>query len=125
MTPKQLAFVRNKLEGLSNRAAVIAAGYSPSGAKQMGTYLMKHPSVREALRGGNFSFVSAKKFAAVAFRRSAGSWRAVASSMPKEVYSCPIEFLTDAMNCQELSLTVRAEFAVALLPYHHAKVAWE
>jgi len=37
MTPKQTAFVNGKLAGMSNRAAVIAAGYSPAGAKQMGT----------------------------------------------------------------------------------------
>lgn len=122
MTPKQIAFVRHKLEGLSNRAAVIAAGYSPAGAKQMGTYLMKHPSVREALRKGNFNFVSAKKFASASFRRSAGAWRAVADSMPKRLYTSPIEFLADAMNCQELSLEIRAEFAAALLPYQYAKV---
>ena len=123
MTPKQMAFVASKLEGMSNRAAVVAAGYSPVGAKQMGTYLMKLPSVREALRHSSFNFVSAERFAAATFRSSAESWQAVASSMPKDVYSCPIEFLTDAMNCQELSIAVRAEFARALLPYHHAKVA--
>lgn len=123
MTPKQLAFVGHKLEGLSNRAAVVAAGYSPAGAKQMGTYLMKHPSVQEALRRNNFDFASAKKFVAASFRRSAGSWRAVTDSMPKKTYDCPIEFLTDAMNCQELSISVRVEFAAALLPFQHVKVA--
>jgi hypothetical protein len=122
MTPKQHAFVRYKLEGLSNRVAVIAAGYSPVSAKQMGTCLMKHPSVLQALKRSNFDFTPHKKFVTAAFPRSGGPWRAVADSMPKKVYRCPIEFLTDAMNCQELSIAVRVEFAVALLPYQHAKV---
>jgi hypothetical protein len=42
--------------------------------------------------------------------------------MPKRSYNCPIEFLTDAMNCQELPIAVRVEFAAALLPYQYRKI---
>jgi len=122
LTSKQLSFVRSKLEGLSNRAAVLAAGYSPASSKQRGTYLMRHPAIRNALARGGFDFETAKHFAATAFRKNAASWLAVAPSMPKAVYDQPEEFLLDAMNCHELPLEVRAQFAAALLPYQYKKL---
>lgn len=122
MTPKQISFIKAKLEGMSNCAAVIAAGYSSAGAKQMGTYLMRHPAVKTALHRRGFDFRNSKQFVARAFRKNAGTWEAVARSMPRACYDDPEEFLTDAMNCQELPLEVRAEFAAALLPYRHRKL---
>ena len=122
MTPKQYSFVRHKLEGLSNKAAVIAAGYSPNGAKQAGTRLMKHPTVLEALKGRDFDFGVSKVFVSRSFERTATCWQAVSDAMPKRDYSCPVEFLTDAMNCQDLPITVRAGFAAALLPYQYVRV---
>ena len=122
MTPKQMAFVKKKLEGLSNRAAVISAGYSLAGAKQMGTYLMRHPAIRAELERGGFDFRRARQFVARVFRKNAGRWNAVAKSMPRASYDNPEEFLMDAMNCQELPLEVRAEFAAALLPYQYRKL---
>lgn len=121
MTSKQTAFVRYKLEGLSNRAAVVAAGYSMAGAKQMGTMLMKHPGVRAALDEGGY-LGSPKEFVRNAFSRSASTWNSVALSMPKRSYSCPMEFLSDAMNCKELPTEVRVAFAAVLLPYQHRKL---
>jgi len=122
LTSKQLSFVRSKLEGLSNRAAVLTAGYSPASSKQRATYLMRHPAIRDALAEGGFDFKAAKHFAATAFRKDAGIWLAVAPSMPKDVYDQPEEFLLDAMNCRDLPLEVRAEFAAALLPYQYKKL---
>lgn len=84
---------------------------------------MHHPAVRAALKQGGFDFMDAKQFVARAFPRKAGSWLAVARSMPKASYDCPVQFLTDAMNCRELSISVRAQFAAALLPYQYRKLS--
>ena len=121
MTPRQHAFVRNKLDGMSNRMAVIEAGYSGEGAKQRGTSLMKHPAVRAALQEGGFDLsVSDTKFPA--FRRSAGYWLALSPSMPKKEYTNAIEFLSDAMNCEDLPMALRIELASKLLPFQHKKI---
>nr|WP_280518236.1 terminase small subunit [Pseudoxanthomonas helianthi] len=122
MTPRQMAFVRGKLDGLSNRQAVIAAGYSLAGAKQQGTNLMKHPGIRAELLKGGFDLEISQRAVAVMFRRSAGRWEAASPAMPKRVYSSAIEFLVDAMNCEDLPVSLRIRFAAALLPYQHRKM---
>ena len=83
---------------------------------------MRHPAIQKALEREGFKFQSAKQFVTKAFRRNAGVWTAVARSMPRASYNDPEEFLMDAINCGELPLEVRAEFAAALLPYRHARV---
>lgn len=121
MTPRQHAFVKNKLEGMSNRMAVIEAGYSGVGAKQRGTSLMKHPAVRAALLKGGFDLsVSGTRFPA--FQRSAGYWLALSPSMPKKEYANAVEFLSDAMNCEDLPMPLRIELARKLLPFQHKKI---
>ena len=84
---------------------------------------MHHPAVRAALKEGGFDFKDAKKFVASAFRRKAGVWMAVVKSMPRASYDCPVEFLMDAVNCQDIPIKVRAEFAAALLPYQYKKIS--
>ena len=83
---------------------------------------MCHPAIREALKRGGFDFGYAKKFVAEVFQKNVGVWTAVARSMPRASYDDPEEFLMDAMNCKELPLDVRAEFALALLPYQYKKL---
>lgn len=122
MTPKQSAFVRYKLMGLSNRIAVVEAGYSGFGSKQQGTKLMRHAAIRAALLKGGFDLATRGREVTRGFQASAGRWLAVSPSMPKKVYDEPIEFLTDAMNCEDLPIMLRLRFAKALLPYQHAKI---
>lgn len=122
MTPKQQAFVRYKLMGLSNRMAVVEAGYSWCGAKQRGTKLMRHGGIRAALLKGGFDLEAAHLVAKPLFQASAGRWLALAPSMPKEVYHDPAEFLFDAMNCVDLPDPLRIQFAKTLLPYHHKRL---
>lgn len=43
--------------------------------------------------------------------------------MPKQQYACSKEFLLDAMNHPLLPIAVRGEYAKALLPYQHARIA--
>lgn len=122
MTPTQRAFVQHKLMGLSNRMAVIEAGYSWSGAKQRGTKLMRHGGIRAALLKGGFDLAAADLTARPVFRRSAGRWLALAASMKKRVYDDPAEFLFDAMNCADLPDALRIQFAKTLLPYQHKRI---
>ena len=123
MTPKQSAFVTHKLQGFSNRLAVIEAGYSVLGAKQRGTRLMHHPRIRAALLKGGFDLDATQRTATCVFRPTAGRWLSVSPFMPNKVYSDPIEFLTDGMDCTDLPLEMRIRFAKALLPYKHRKVS--
>ena len=117
MTPRQEAFVAYKLEGFSNRSAVIAAGYSPTGAKQRGTQLMQHPGVVAELRRRGFS-----QMGKVEFDKSAGQWFAVSALMPRKVYDSAIDFLTDTMNCEGMPIEQRIRYAAILLPYQHRKI---
>ena len=112
----------HKVMGLSNRMAVISAGYSASGAKQRGTRLMQHPLIRAALAAKGFDLTFAGCIGAVVFRPGAGCWFAVSPTMPKSVYYNAIEFLSDAMNCKGVPLAMRLSFAKALLPYQHRKI---
>lgn len=122
MTPRQMAFVSGKLAGLSNYAAVIGAGYSAAGAKQRATCLMKHPAIRETLQEAGFDLEAYRRAKASLFNRSAGSWAALAPSLPKLNYTCAIEFLTDSMNCGELPIELCMELATKLLPYQYKKL---
>ena len=123
MTPKQLAFVAHKVAGLSNRGAVVAAGYSPAGAKQRGTSLMKHPHVRRALEKQGFKLTPLKGTAVPMFQLSAGRWLALSPLMKKKIYIKAVEFLSDAMNCEALPIHLRLEMARSLLPFQYQKLA--
>lgn len=126
LSRKQASFVRYKLEGLSNKDAVVAAGYSANGAKQAGTRLMAHPCIRAKLLSSGYVDVFAIQREK---QRVTRSWRKVLNGgpipytgMPKNSYKSAVEFLFDAMNNQALSILTRAACAAALLPYFHAKL---
>lgn len=110
LTVKQKAFVDHKIAGLNNSQAVIAAGYSATGAKQTAQGLLKHPKVKAALRG------AAKKPAKI------DADELTNKVMPRQKYDDPITFLEDLMNHPAMPVAVRADAAKQLLPYKHARI---
>ncbi|MEN1957222.1 terminase small subunit [Luteimonas changyuni] len=107
LTEKQQAFVANKVAGVANRDAAIAAGYSVTGAAVAADKLMKHPGVLSAIKAAAPN-VSAKAN--------------TLPKMPREKYTDPKVFLSDVMNLTTLPIAVRADAAKQLLPYQHAKM---
>ena len=126
LTKKQSLFVHGKLNGLSNKQAVIEAGYSYNGAKQAGTRLMSHPGVRSVLQSCGFdiseNIQTSKQRITRNMNRALSGLSFAYQGMPKENYSDAKEFLFDGMNNHQLPLIVRAAFAASLLPYHHRKM---
>ena len=104
LTEKQQAFVANKIAGVSNRDAAIAAGYSVAGAGVAADKLMHVPAVRKAIEAA-----------------TPASTPTTAATMPRDTYAGPMAFLMDVMNHKALPLAVRADAAKQLLPYHHAR----
>jgi phage terminase small subunit len=125
LTEKQAAFVSGKLAGLPHREAAIHAGYAASSAEQTATKLMRHPSIKAALRKG-------KRVSDAGFKRRqevddeldgvGESAQLERNQMPQERYEDSMEFLKDAMNLRTLPIAARADYAKALLPFQHAKV---
>lgn len=108
LTAKQQAFVDNKIAGVANRDAAIAAGYSVAGASVAADKLMRHPGVRTAI--------------AAATKGRAPGTKVSAPAMPRARYDDSKSFLLDVMNHDELPLAVRADAAKQLLPYQHARL---
>lgn len=104
LTEKQQAFVVNKIAGVANRDAAIAAGYSITGAAVAADKLMHNPAVRKAIEAATPSSSSAP-----------------GSTMPRDEYIDPLPFLMDVMNHKGLPLAMRTDAAKQLLPYHHTR----
>lgn len=108
LTTKQQAFIANKIAGVANRDAAIAAGYSVAGASVAADKLMRHPGVRTAIQAATNSDARTKASSAPA--------------MPRARYDDSKAFLLDVMNHGQLPLAVRADAAKQLLPYQHARL---
>ncbi|MDH5824322.1 terminase small subunit [Luteimonas sp. RD2P54] len=110
LNERQRQFVSNKIAGCTNKAAALAAGYSPNGAAQAGDRLMREPAIRAALKaaGKNTPAVDAKP--------------SNTPKMPRAKYADPVAFLEDVMNHAELPIAMRADAAKQLLPYKHARM---
>jgi phage terminase small subunit len=109
LTAKQQAFVANKVAGVANRDAAIAAGYSVAGASVAADKLMRNPAVRAAIK------TATKAAPAVDTRTNA-------PTVLRAKYKDSMALLMDAMNCEQLPIGVRMDCAKALLPYQHAKM---
>lgn len=127
LTEKQLKFVKFKAEGLTNEKAMIAAGYSPGGAKQAATTLMARDDIKAAIRMAKRERMGPIDRAIDSHRAARGEGPVDESAdpknaMPKEHYDDMLEFLLDMVNNKNFGLTTRAGYAVQLLPYQHARI---
>src|SRR5690606_38144151 len=50
MTPKQRAYIENRIAGLAPKQAAIAAGYAPTGADQAASVMEKRADVQKAIK---------------------------------------------------------------------------
>ena len=120
MTEKMQAFADGKVAGLSHHDAVVQAGYSPRGADQTATKLMRHPDVKAAIKKGK-----ARTISAACGSKDEDDQQGLSSKaprMPKKRYTDSMEFLMDAMNHEQLPIAARADYAKSLLQYQHAKI---
>lgn len=108
LTKKQRAFVVNKVAGVANRDAAIAAGYSVAGAAVAADKLMRNPAIRTAIKATTKDQASAAP--------------SDKPAMPRDRYDDPMAFLQDVMNHDGLPIAMRADAAKQLLPYQHARL---
>lgn len=108
LTKKQRAFVVNKVAGVANRDAAIAAGYSVAGAAVAADKLMRNPAIRTAIKA--------------ATKDQASAATSDKPAMPRDRYDDPMAFLQDVMNHDGLPIAMRADAAKQLLPYQHARI---
>lgn len=108
LTEKQRAFVVNKVAGVANRDAAIAAGYAVAGAAVAADKLMRNPAIRSAIKA--------------ATKDQANAAPADKLTMPRDRYDDPLSFLQDVMNHASLPIAMRADAAKQLLPYQHARL---
>jgi phage terminase small subunit len=116
MTPKQLAYVGARLNGLKGRAAAIQAGYSPSGADVTAAKLNRDPKIKNAIARG----------------RRAGSDRDHMESMVgvddkekprlKPNYATSLDLLRGVYNNPRMADGVRIDAAKAALPFEHGRI---
>lgn len=118
LTDKQAAFALNKAAGMKNRDAAISAGYAPNSADVTAAQLLRRADIKAAIQQG--------KKASVGRGGKAGDDQDEGDrkfKMPKASYTDAKEFLLDAMNHKAIPIAARAEYAKALLPYQHARIA--
>jgi phage terminase small subunit len=108
LTVKQQAFVANKVAGVVNRDAAIAAGYAVAGASVAADKLMHNPAIRAAIKA--------------ATKGEGVTMPADKPTMPRKHYADAKEFLVDVMNHHLLPIAMRADAAKQLLPYQHARM---
>ena len=115
-TQKQQSYIENRAAGLKKRAAAEAAGYSPATAEAQANNMERREDIKNAIARAK----RALKSTGVDIKEDDGNPK---HEMPKKRYECSKEFLIDAMNHPLLPLAVRGEWAKALLPYQHARIA--
>lgn len=105
LTEKQRQFVSNKVAGVANRDAAIAAGYAVAGAAVAADKLMRNPVVRTAIKVATPTVTTSG-----------------VPTMPRKHYADALLFLRDVMNHSQLPIAMRADAAKQLLPYQHARM---
>lgn len=119
-TQKQQAYIENRAAGLKKKAAAEAAGYSPATAEAQANNMERRADIKNAILKGKRNI----KSSGVASDAPADDVDEDAKyKMPKEKYTDAKEFLIDAMNLRGLPVAARADYAKALLPYQHARIA--
>ena len=106
LTDKRAEFVRNKVAGMGNEAAAVAAGYATRSAAVTASKLMADPKIRQAIkavRGGDDSVT-------------------IPDNVKLGKFGSSLAFMQAAYNAVELPLGVRLEAAKQALPYEHAKL---
>lgn len=115
LTEKQLAFARHKADGLTHKAAAIAAGYSAPAAEVTATKLMQHPEVKKML-------AKLRRDAKNGTQDAESDTEGAVKPVLKDSYPNSLALLQDLYNNPRASMGVRVEAAKLALPYEHGKV---
>jgi phage terminase small subunit len=120
LTGKKKAFADAVLAGSSNKAAAIAAGYSPATASPAGSRLVKDKEVAAYLAKARSAPAKADH-AAGDVKQPAGADQAFDLTKALQ-HQDPKSFLLAAMNDIELDQRQRIDAAKALMPFMHQKL---
>jgi Phage terminase, small subunit len=123
ITEKMRAYAVNKAAGLKNKEAAIAAGFSPKTADIQAARLNGHPEVKKAIAAAKRDMRKGVIDKPDVPEADLSDEAAHRNKMPKAKYTDALEFLVDAMNHKHLPIAARADYAKALLPYQHARIA--
>ena len=129
MTPKQVAYIENRIAGLDPQAAAIAAGYAATGANQVASSLEKRADVQKAIKkkakpeqnagrsaGGRKSVGQKVDELAAAASGDKDNWM-------RDHYDSPLDMMTHIMNEPRAPKGMRFESAKIAFPFVHGKVA--
>lgn len=129
MTPKQRAYIENRIAGLAPKQAAIAAGYAPTGADQAASVMEKRADVQKAIkkkvvpgpnaagsaRGRRPDADKSGEFVETA-QEEGESWM-------KDHYDSPLDLFLHVMSEPRARPALRFEAAKQAAPYVHGKVA--
>jgi len=118
LTEKQQEFVNQRAHGVRPRAAAIAAGFSVNSADVQASQLGVRADIQAAIKAAK----KAMRASGVAVPKDQVSEEDSRYAMPKAKYDDAMEFLKDAMNHKLLPISVRGDYAKALLPYQHPRI---
>lgn len=120
LTEMQQSYVDHRAQGLRQREAAVAAGYSAPTADKQASALERREDIKKAiakarksLRAGGVDVPKEEEL----------TERQKLQQMPREKYADPIDFLTDLMNHKHHPVAMRMDAAKQLLPYTHARIA--
>lgn len=122
LTAKMLLYVDGRANGLTGRAAVLAAGYSSAGADVMAAKLNRDPRIQKAI-------AAAKRKASRAADKSKkedepeDDGDAKKPPKMKAKYASSLDVLRDTYNNPKMADSVRIDAAKSALPYEHARLA--
>lgn len=124
MTPKQVAYIRNRIDGQRPREAAIAAGYAPTGAAQAAAMMEKRADVQKAIKKKVVPPVN-EALAAGGVQRGAAELAKDAAADPdnwmRDYYETPLDLLKHVMNEPRAAKGLRFEAAKIAAPYMHGK----
>lgn len=102
-TERQVKFIAAKAQGVANKEAAIAAGYSASTAAVQAGNMVANPKIAAAIKAAQSKGVEMK-------------------SGLRARYASPRELMEDVMNNPNFPDALRIAAAKDLLPYFHAKM---
>src|SRR3546814_19218660 len=102
LTAKQAAFVANKAEGLNNRAAAEAAGYTMASADVRASELMRRPDIKAAIKAAAGTIATGAK---------------APPSRMRPKYARSLALQQDTYNTHHIPESVRMRAAQQALPY--------
>lgn len=129
MTPKQRAYIENRIAGLAPKQAAIAAGYAPTGADQAASVMEKRADVQKAIKkkvvpGANSSgSANGRRSDAQKAAELVEQVETEGENWMRDHYDSPLDLFLHVMSEPRARPALRFEAAKQAAPYVHGKVA--